>query len=309
MKIALLEPVSGGRPLFGCVAEDGRLVALDAVAAKAGVALDPAFQAPLENDWMRCEGLRNLAGLRIDRDLPALDMRQWRFLPPVLRPGKIIATGRNYMDHVREGQELWAKRGKTVAIPTFPTAFAKYPSSLAAHEAPVVIPPGFDDVDYEIELAVVIGKEARDIDELSALDCVAGYTICNDIGARGIQRKEMEQQIGIVLAKNFPTFAPMGPWLVTADEIPDPQNLDLRLTVDGDVRQHASTSDMIFPVRHLISYFSRMGLYPGDIIITGTPSGVALARENPAAYYLRPGQVVAVEIERIGTLRNTMAGG
>jgi 2-keto-4-pentenoate hydratase/2-oxohepta-3-ene-1,7-dioic acid hydratase in catechol pathway len=309
MKIALLEPVGGGRPLFGCVAEDGRLVALDAVAAKAGIVLDPAFQSPLENDWTRCECLHKLAGLRIDRDLPGLDMRQWRFLPPVLRPGKIIATGRNYMDHVREGQELWAKRGKTVAIPTFPTAFAKYPSSLAAHEAPIVIPPGFDDVDYEIELAVVIGKAVRDVDEANALDCVAGYTICNDVGARGIQRKEMEQQIGIVLAKNFPTFAPMGPWLATADEIPDPQNLELRLTVDGDVRQHASTSDMIFPVRHLISYFSRMGLYPGDIIITGTPSGVALARENPAAYYLRPGQVVAVEIERIGTLRNTMAGG
>ena len=266
--------------------------------------------APEDNGWLTPAGLALLRGIEeacgpgdglapVRRPVDGLQLA-----PPVPRPGKIIAVGRNYMDHVREGQEIWAKRGKEVKIPGFPTAFAKYPSSLTGPDRPILLPAGIDDVDYEIELAVVIGTPALDVPVERALDHVAGYTICNDVGARGIQRQEMEQQIGIVLAKNFPSFAPMGPWLVTADDIPDPQALDIQLTVDGEVRQHASTADMIFSVATLVSYWSRMGLEPGDIIITGTPSGVALARPDPAPFYLRDGQTVVASIAGIGALSN-----
>lgn len=279
--------------------------------AEAARALDhtlaPAQLDPRANAWMTPEGLAVLAALdkaRREAALTPLPAQDWRLWAPVPAPGKIIAVGRNYMDHVREGQEIWAKRGKVVALPTFPSAFAKFPSSLTGPFDDIVIPEGLDDVDYEVELAVVIGRPALNVAEADALGYVAGYAICNDVATRGIQRREMEAQVGIALAKNFPGFAPLGPWVTTADAIPDPQALEISLTVDGDRRQQASTSDMIFPVAHLVAYWSRVGLYPGDILITGTPSGVALARENPQDFYLRPGQTVVAEIAGLGALRN-----
>jgi 2-keto-4-pentenoate hydratase/2-oxohepta-3-ene-1,7-dioic acid hydratase in catechol pathway len=315
MRIATLRRTTTGRTCLAVSVDNGAFVAVPDIMARLrpgtpdAQGLAEADFEPEGNRWMTPEGLAGLARLAAvagSLAAPEADFSQWRLAPPVPNPGKIIAVGRNYMDHVREGQEIWAKRGRTVNIPQFPSAFAKYPSALAGPDDPIVIPTGVDDVDYEVELAVVIGKAATDIGEQHALDHVAGYTICNDVGARGIQRLEMEAQIGITLAKNFPTFAPMGPWLVTADEIPDPQVLEVATEVDGDRRQHASTADMIFPVRKLVAYWSRLGLFPGDIIITGTPSGVALAREEPARYYLRGGQAVTVSISGIGRLRNPL---
>jgi 2-keto-4-pentenoate hydratase/2-oxohepta-3-ene-1,7-dioic acid hydratase in catechol pathway len=224
--------------------------------------------------------------------------------PPVAQPGKVIAVGRNYMNHVKEGQQIWAARGKKVELPTFPAAFAKFVSALAATDSDIRIPMGVRAVDYEIELAIVIGRHAFNVTEADALSFVAGYTICNDIGARELQRLEMESQIGITLSKNFPTFGPMGPWMVTADEIDDPQALTMELRVNGKRRQHASTADMIFTVRQIVAYWSRIGLQPGDIISTGTPSGVALAMPDPENYYLKNGDVVEAEIGRIGRLVN-----
>ncbi|MBM3598382.1 MAG: fumarylacetoacetate hydrolase family protein [Alphaproteobacteria bacterium] len=224
--------------------------------------------------------------------------------PPVPAPRTFIAAGRNYMDHLREGQKIWAARGKTVEQASFPTAFIKLGSSITAQGDPILLPVGVDNVDYEIELCVVIGHRAHRVSEAEALNYVAGYTVCNDVGARRIQRAEMEHQIGIVMAKNFKSFAPLGPWMVTADEIPDPQTLDVRLTVNGDERQHANTSDMIFSVAKLVSYWSALGLEPGDMITTGTPAGVALARPDPAPFYLKDGDLVEATIERIGTLAN-----
>ncbi len=224
--------------------------------------------------------------------------------PPLPQPGKFIAIGRNYMNHVKEGQELWAARGRKVELPTFPAAFAKFSSSLVGPHADIVLPTGVRAVDYEIELAFVIGRRAFRVTEEEALSHVAGYTICNDIGARELQRLEMESQIGITLSKNFPTFAPTGPWIVTADEIADPQNLTLELTVNGQQRQKASTADMIFSVARIIAYWSQIGLEPGDMITTGTPSGVALARPDPENYYLKEGDIVQAEISGIGALRN-----
>jgi 2-keto-4-pentenoate hydratase/2-oxohepta-3-ene-1,7-dioic acid hydratase in catechol pathway len=314
MRIATLQHRREARTCLAFARADRTFIAVPdllATASERTEAGSPAtLLSPEANDWLKPEGLKTLCALHdraVDDGVAAVDMKEWRLAPPVMNPRKIIATGRNYMDHVREGQEIWAKRGKVVTIPEFPTAFAKYASSLSSHDSPILIPKGIDDVDYEIELAVVIGTRALDVAEGEALSYVAGYTICNDVGARGIQRKEMDQQIGIVLAKNFPSFAPMGPWLVTADEIPDPQNLDIGLEVDGESRQRANTSDMIFSVAKLVSYWSRMGLEPGDIIITGTPSGVALAREEPEKFYLRPGQTVTAWIAGIGELRNVVA--
>lgn len=224
--------------------------------------------------------------------------------PPVPQPGKVIAVGRNYMNHVKEGQQIWAARGKKVELPTFPAAFAKFVSALTSTNSDIRIPTGVRAVDYEIELAIVIGRQAFNVAEADALSFVAGYTICNDIGARELQRLEMESQIGITLSKNFPTFGPMGPWLVTADEIADPQALTLELRVNGERRQHASTADMIFTVRQIVAYWSRIGLQPGDIISTGTPSGVALAMPEPDKYYLKHGDVVEADIDGIGRLVN-----
>jgi acylpyruvate hydrolase len=208
------------------------------------------------------------------------------------------------MNHVKEGQKIWAARGKTIAVPTFPAAFVKFQSAITAHGMPIVLPEGVENVDYELELALVIGRPAYRVSVESALDYVAGYTICNDIGARKIQHLEMEAQIGITLSKNFRSFAPVGPWLVTADEIPDPQALDISLTVNGESRQQAHTSDMIFTVAQLVSYWSQIGLEPGDMITTGTPSGVALAMPEPERYYLKPGDVVKACIAGIGELVN-----
>ena len=314
MRIATLQHRREARTCLAFAGSDGAFVAVpDALAAVSGgreAVPMGRLMFPEASDWLEPAGLGMLATLRdkaLTQSVPPADLNDWRLGPPVVNPGKIIAVGRNYMDHVREGQEIWAKRGKVVTIPEFPSAFAKFATSLCGPDSPILVPQGVDDVDYEIELAVVIGTKALNVSEFDALRHVAGYTICNDVGARGIQRKEMEAQIGITLAKNFPNFAPMGPWMVTADEIPDPQKLEIGLEVDGEPRQRANTSDMIFSVPFLIAYWSRVGLNPGDIIITGTPSGVALAREEPEKFYLRAGQTVTAWIDGIGVLRNGIA--
>ena len=307
MRIANLVHRQSGRRTLAFVDSEGTAFPVPEAAEAVGAALPAALTDPLGFRWLGADGLARLAGVaqRLGETPAATaDPAAWRFGPPVPRPGKIIAAGRNYMDHVREGQEIWAKRGHTVEIPQFPTAFAKFPSSLTGPFDPLPVPDGIDDLDYEIELAVVIGTPALNVTAERALDHVAGYAICNDAGARGIQRREMEAQIGIVLAKNFPGFAPMGPWLTTAVAVGDPQALRLTLEVDGDVRQDANTADMMFPVAELIAYWSRTGLEAGDILITGTPSGVALARDEPARFYLRPGQTVVARIENLGELRN-----
>lgn len=183
----------------------------------------------------------------------------------------------------------------------------KVASALAAHGDAIVIPPGVSTVDHEIELAVVIGRRAINVGVDEALSYVAGYTVANDVAAREIQIPEMEQ-LGLLVSKNFPTFAPMGPHLVTADQIADPQDLRLTLRVNGVLRQEASTKEMLFSVAEVISSWSRMGLDPGDVILTGTPSGVALSRPDPAAYYLRAGDIVSATIDGIGTLENPVTG-
>lgn len=209
---------------------------------------------------------------------------------PIPRPGKIICIGQNYLAHAHEFN---------ASAPPFPIIFAKYANSVIGHREPIVIPAAVQKPDYEGELAVVIGRRGRRIPEAEALDYVAGYMPLNDVSARDWQSRTSQWVIG----KTPDTFCPMGPALVTADEIPDVQNLWLRTVIGDEVLQEGHTSLMIFPVAHLIADMSQvMTLEPGDVIATGTPAGVGAARTPPR--WLRPGDVVRVEIERVGVLEN-----
>jgi len=211
-----------------------------------------------------------------------------RLLPPVPAPSKILCVGRNYAEHAREGGS---------APPEIPIFFGRFPHSLLGPGEPYVLPRVSEQVDYEGELAAVIGRRGRDIPESRALDYVAGYTIFNDISIRDFQRRTTQWMIG----KNFDRSGPLGPALVTRDEVPDPQALSLAVEVSGERLQEAATSTMIFTVAYLIADVSRaLTLEPGDVIATGTPSGVGFARKPPR--WLRAGDVVRVSITKLGVL-------
>lgn len=213
-----------------------------------------------------------------------------RLLAPIPRPGKILCVGLNYRDHAAESHAVTAE---------YPTIFAKYANTVVGPYDPIVLPRVTAQVDYEGELGVVIGRKARYLRESEALACVAGYLICNDVSARDYQSRTSQWTVG----KSFDGFAPMGPALVTADEVPDPQDLDLRVSIGGDVLQHSNTRHMIFPVASVIAYLTEaMTLEPGDVIMTGTPAGVGAARTPQR--FLKAGETVRVEIERLGVLEN-----
>lgn len=215
-------------------------------------------------------------------------------LAPLTSPGKIVAIGLNYLDHCRE---------QNIAVPDQPIVFTKFPSAIIGPNEPITWDPTLtSQVDYEVELGVVIGKAARNVSESAALDYVFGYTIINDVSARDLQFSDKQW----VRAKSLDTFCPLGPWLVTADEIPDPQALSMRTMLNGQVVQDSSTREMVFGVAHLISILSRsFTLQPGDIIATGTPDGVGVFRKPPI--FLSNGDSVVLEIEHIGRLANTVA--
>jgi 2,4-diketo-3-deoxy-L-fuconate hydrolase len=209
---------------------------------------------------------------------------------PIDRPGKIIAVGLNYRDHADEA---------TVTPPKSPILFAKWTTCLIGPDQPIVIPKGVDEVDWEAELAVVIGRTAQNVRIDDALDFVRGYTCMNDVSARRVQRDDGQW----TRAKSFDTFGPMGPREVPAREIPDPQVLNIRARVNGETMQDSNTSQMIFSVAHLIAFISAgITLEPGDVITTGTPNGVGAFRSTPI--FLQPGDRVDVEIDGIGTLSN-----
>lgn len=215
-------------------------------------------------------------------------------LPVVPSPQKIICIGVNYADHAAETGQ---------APPPYPTVFAKFANTLAASGDPIVLPSASAMPDYEGELAVVIGRPGRHITEQDALDYVAGYTAFNDVSARDFQGHTSQWTMG----KSPDTFGPLGLALVTADEIPDPQKLELHTTVNGEVLQQASTADMVFTVRQLIAYLSQtMTLLPGDVIATGTPSGIGAARTPPR--FLRPGDTVVISIDGVTELTNPVVG-
>jgi 2,4-didehydro-3-deoxy-L-rhamnonate hydrolase len=223
--------------------------------------------------------------------MPSHSMQEVRLLPPVTRPGKVICAGRNYHEHATE---------EGAAAPADPILFAKFGTSLVGDGAAITWRAAdTGQVDYEAELAVIIGRTARDVSPERALGYVLGYACLNDVSARDLQFGDGQW----VRGKSLDTFCPMGPWIVTADEIPDPSSLRLRCLVNDEVVQDASTAEMIHGVADLVAFCSRfMTLEPGDVIATGTPGGVGVFRQPPR--FLQDGDRVVVDIERIGRLSN-----
>jgi acylpyruvate hydrolase len=209
---------------------------------------------------------------------------------PIPRPGKILCIGLNYRDHAAESNQ---------PIPEYPTVFTKYNNTVIGPGEAIVLPTISEQIDYEAEFAFVIGRTARNVAAADALDYVAGYLPFHDVSARDYQMRTSQWTVG----KTFDTFGPMGPALVTSDEIADPHDLDISLTINGEVLQSSNTSNLIFSVNELIADLtSFMTLEPGDLISTGTPSGVGMARTPQR--WLRAGDVVALTIEGLGTLEN-----
>jgi ureidoglycolate lyase len=220
-----------------------------------------------------------------------------RLGPPVAGTRNFVAIGLNYADHAAE---------TGAPIPKEPIVFLKSLNAIAGPNDDLVIPPGSVKTDWEVELAFCVGARAKNVPEEEALSHIAGYLICNDVSER-----EWQSERGGTWdkGKGADGFGPLGPWLVTLDEVPDPQNLWMRLSVDGEVMQHGSTRTMIFGVAHLLSYVSRfITLHPGDIVTTGTPPGVGLGKK-PAPVYLRAGQVVRAEIEGLGVQEQRVVQG
>jgi len=225
-----------------------------------------------------------------DAVLYELDEITWK--PVIINPEKIICVGLNYKDHAIETK---------AKIPEFPIIFSKFNNVLTGHLQPIRLGGISSEVDYEAELAVIIGKTAKSVPEENAYDYVAGYSIFHDVSARDIQMRTSQWTLG----KSLDTFGPLGPWMVTKDEVPDPHSLNISLTIGDEVLQESNTHELIFSIPRLIKELSAvMTLEPGDIIATGTPSGVGFSRTPPR--YLQEGDVVTISIQSIGELQNTV---
>jgi len=245
-------------------------------------------------DVLAPAGLKRLRALKLER-LPLVRGRP-RLGAPLAGIGKMVCIGLNYSDHAREVGR---------PAPDEPTLFIKANSAINGPYDPIVRPRGATKLDYEVELAAVIGRDARNVSEADAMKHVVAYTIVDDVSERAFQR---ERGGTTTKGKSADTFAPIGPWLVTADEVGDPQTLEVWTTVNGESRQRGHTKDMIFSVRTLVAYVSQfMSLRAGDLISTGTPAGVAHGMKPPR--YLQPGDVVEMGITKLGAQKNRVAAG
>ncbi|PRH76766.1 2-hydroxyhepta-2,4-diene-1,7-dioate isomerase [Streptomyces solincola] len=255
-------------------------------------AIVPDIDGNLLSDAALLDRVRAAAGAGV---LPALDAAGLRIGPPVARIGKVVCIGLNYHDHAAE---------TGAATPAEPVVFLKAPDTVVGPDDTVLVPRGSVKTDWEVELAIVIGRTARYLESAEdALAHVAGYAVSHDVSEREFQ---IERGGTWDKGKNCETFNPLGPWLVTADEVPDPQGLDLRLWVNGELRQHGSTANQIFPVGEVIRYLSHfMTLYPGDVVNTGTPAGVAMGQPEPKPF-LRSGDVVELEVDGLGRQRQQL---
>lgn len=296
----LLTFKKNGQNALGIKTEQG---IIDVAAAAAALPAGTAANAPLEIHAAIAGGQAAVAALQAladqtlandtARQAALLDEAGITFGPSVTNPSKIICVGLNYRKHAEE---------TNAPIPEYPILFNKFDNTITGHGHDVYLPKVSRKVDYEAELVIVIGKQAKYIDKASALDYVFGYTPVNDVSARDLQLRTHQWLLG----KSCDGFSPVGPYLVTADEVGDPNALDIKCIVNGEVRQSSNTSDMIFYCDEIVSYISQhMTLYPGDIILTGTPAGVVLGYPPEKQVYLKDGDVVTVEIEKLGAITNT----
>ena len=291
-----------GNPSAGVVAADDTIVStVDLVGGATDE--DDVLDLLLSDEEMWAD-LRRAAS----RAKGGIPLSSAKLLAPIPRPPRnVFCVGWNYSEHFEEGKQARGQSGPQLApqeIPQFPSLFTKNPATVVGPDAPVIFPtPHSEQLDWEAELAVVIGKGGRDIAEAAAMSHVFGYTCANDVSVRDVQRRHGGQWFK---GKNFDTHLPMGPWIVTADEL-DPSDLAIRSRVNGVGKQDSRTKFMVFKIPRLIAEISAgCELWPGDMIITGTPAGVGFARTPPE--YLKVGDVVEVEIEGIGVLRNPIKG-
>jgi 2-keto-4-pentenoate hydratase/2-oxohepta-3-ene-1,7-dioic acid hydratase in catechol pathway len=295
--VRLVTAEIGGRRRLGAVAEGKLVVDLPLAAREAGLAdwpddLDmPSFLALGEGALETARRLLERVGLARSNEPYLFPLDEARLLAPVPNPSKVVAIGLNYSDHARE---------QGTKPPDRPMVFAKFPTSVIGPGESITWDPALTaEVDYEAELAFVIGSTARRVRAEDAYRYVAGYTCLNDVSARDLQFGDRQW----VRGKSLDTFCPMGPWLVTRDELPDPHALAIRCTVNAELLQDSSTGGLIFGVPELVAFLSRaFTLLPGDVVATGTPSGVGVFRKPPR--FLKDEDVVAVEIEGIGRLEN-----
>lgn len=272
MKLLRYGPLGGEKPAF-----------LD---AQGGLRDLSAIIPDLSADWLAGGGLASLATLA-PHDLPRVEAGV-RIGCPVAHIGKVVAVGLNYAQHAQ---------ATGLTLPSEPILFTKATSSICGPHDDIIIPRGATKTDWEVELGVIIGKTARYVDETDAMRHVAGYVVVNDISERAYQFERGGQWDK---GKSCDTFCPVGPWLVTADEIADPQRLPLWLEVNGLRQQDSNTSDLIFGIAHLVSYISQfMTLYPGDLISTGTPPGVGFM-QKPTPVFLKPGDVMTLGVDGLG---------
>lgn len=284
----------------------GRLIDV----ASAAVAIDPAASTRLSADMLTLvrawdqslPALRTLsakldqAGAAVETAPWSLDLAKTRILAPIPRPPKILCSGINYRGHLEENP------GAT--LPTEPFFFAKMPSNVIGPGVPIRLPKMTQQMDYEVEFAVVISRRLQAAPESAIMDSVAGYTILHDVSARDVQMKGNQ----ITLGKNFDGFCPLGPCIVTTDELKNPAEVGLRSFVNGEIRQNGSNRDWLFTLPKLLSFLSNvMTLEPGDVVSTGTPAGVGLFRKPQV--FLKPGDVVRLEIDGIGSLENAVVAG
>ncbi|MFN2459215.1 MAG: fumarylacetoacetate hydrolase family protein [Candidatus Velthaea sp.] len=273
---------SGGEPRFGAETAAG-IVDLNVS--------DPAIPPSLHAYLYRADELRPKVEAAIAAgSTRAIPRTAVTMLPPIAKPEKILCIGLNYRDHAAEVK---------LELPKYVTVFPKYPNTLVGDGAAIVIPRESEKIDYEAELTFVIGKRGRHIPKERAYEYVAGYTIMNDVSVRDYQARTSQWAMG----KAWDTHGPCGPVLVTTDEIPDPQALFIRCSIDGEMLQDSHTSQLVFDVPTLVTDLSEvMTLEPGDLVPTGTPAGVGLSRQPRR--WMRPGERVRVEIEKIGALEN-----
>lgn len=290
----LVTIVRDGQQTLGIATEHGILDVAAALAESPAEGISTSVMDVISGGKQATEALENYAASLPLAERPAyvLDEESVEWGPCVTHPNKIICVGLNYRKHAEE---------TNAPIPEYPILFNKFNNTLTGHKQEIAVPKVTEKLDYEAELVIVIGSKAKDVKKEEALDYVFGYCAVNDLSARDLQMRTPQWLLG----KTCDGFSPLGPYLVTADEVGDPNNLAIRAIVNGEVRQDSNTSDMIFACDEIVSYISQyMTLEPGDIILTGTPEGVVLGYPPEKQVYLQPGDEVTIEIEKLGKLTN-----